>query len=195
MLFSTLPNVYAPIFLLFCLKSEVDNVYTVCVNVEVVAFRLVERSLPQLLERIDVPFESAALKLLAGDIEDTDLLSGEGVEGCVAFCHDKPAIVGDHHGLEAEVAVVVHHQRDVGQGVVFPFPGGAEVGDALLAHLHDEAGGLGQVVVILLDDVMEDVLILCFKLGWKTVAVAYTIEPFFCSQPFSLLWLSFVERE
>ena len=35
-----------------------------------VAFRLVERSLPQLLERIDVPFETPALKLLAGDIED-----------------------------------------------------------------------------------------------------------------------------
>ena len=38
------------------------------------------------------------------------------------------------------------------------FPGGAEIGDVLLSQSFDKVGGFGEVVVILLGDMMKEVL-------------------------------------
>ena len=91
------------------------------------------------------------------------MLSRRDIETTIATCRNENSFIGEHEWLHVEVVVIMHHEGDVAQSVVFALARSTEISNAkttvggllrlrlpvLCAYI---ACGFGKVVVILFAD-------------------------------------------
>ena len=89
-----------------------------------------------------------------------------------AFCRYEVTVIGQEQGHNAHVAMIMHHQRDIGQRVILALTRNAEVEYAAHTQGTAVARGLSKVVVALFADDMKYISVFYFKLLWQRVAIA-----------------------
>ena len=152
------------------LIGAIDDIVAVTVNGESVSQSVVDRPLPPLGKGVDGPLQPLACQGGAIEVEDADLLVRNTLKLACAMTIDKPSEVGRQHPLDAKLLAIEGGERDVAQRVVLPFACTSDVADPRMLRawasvvFKEEAGGLRQVVVVLLCDVVDDVLVSVLKL-------------------------------
>ena len=89
-----------------------DHIFPVATQSEGVVDGFVQRALPQLAIGVSLPAQTLGVQSRAVEVEDADLLAGEGVEDGLTAGYDKPAVVGSQQWLDAEVLLIARLQRD-----------------------------------------------------------------------------------
>lgn len=136
-------------------ESKKYEVISLTTDGEFGRFRLVQRTLPPIVEVAQRIGQPLPLQFRSAEREDGDLLTGLCGKAAGVSRRNEDTIIG-HHTYVHSASHVFDEQADIAQRMIFTFARGADNCDSPESPLPKIADGFRLVVRLLIGDIMND---------------------------------------